>query len=267
MIGGGRGFVLGVAFVAATAIGACRPTDDAAVTILAAASLRDAVERSTEAYASDRPGTRFVVSSDSSAALRAHIEQGAPADLFLSADTVNPARLVDAGLADGAPVAFASARLVVVVPAGNPAAFESPRDLARDGVRIIAAGPEVPITAYADRLVAALADLDGYPADFEARYAANVRSREDNVRAVIAKIALGEGDAAIAYEPDAGSSAGVETVPVPDAASVVATYSGVVVLGGGATREARAFLAWLVGPDGRAILDDLGFGHVGEVAP
>lgn len=267
MIGGRRGLVLGVAFVAATTLGACRPVDDAAVTILAAASLRDAVERATEAYASDRPAARFVVATDSSAALRAQIEQGAPADLFLSADAVNPARLVDAGLTDGAPVAFASARLVVVVPAGNPAAIESPRDLARDGVRIIAAGPEVPITAYADRLVAALAELDGYPANFAARYARNVRSREDNARAVIAKIALGEGDAAIVYEPDAGASAGVKTVEVPDAASVAATYSGVVVLGGGSTGEAHAFLDWLVGPDGQAILDDLGFGPAAVLAP
>ena len=236
------------------------------MTVFAAASLREAVEVATTTYVAEVPGIRFVLSTDSSAALRAQIEQGAPADLFLSADEVNPVRLVEAGLADGAPVAFASADVAIVVPAGNPAGIDAPIDLARDGVRIIAAGPEVPITAYTERLVAALADLDGYPADFEARYAANVRSREDNARAVIAKIELGEGDAAIAYEPDARASSGIETVPLPDGVRVAATYAGVVVHGAEAMEAARAFLTWLAGPDGGAIFEDLGFGPAGADA-
>lgn len=266
----GRRRARGLVFVLVAALGVlsgCGPSGQAPVTVFAAASLGGAVDRATAAYVADAPGLRFVVSTDSSAALRAQIEQGAPADLFLSADTVNPARLVDAGLADGAPTAFASAELVIVVPADNPAGIRTPIDLARGGVRIIAAGPEVPITAYAERLVSVLADLDGYPADFAARYAGNVRSREDNARAVIAKVELGEGDAAIVYEPDAQASSGTAIVPLPGGVRVAATYAGVVVRGAVAAKAARAFLAWLAGPDGGAVLDELGFGRAGIAEP
>ena len=265
MISRVHGPVVALALVATGALVGCRPTDDGTVMVFAAASLRDVLGRAIPAYTADRPGVRFVVSTDSSAALRAQIEQGAPADLFLSADTTNPARLVESGLAEGEPVAFAAAELVIVVPADNPAGIRSPADLARDGVRIIAAGPEVPITGYADRLIAALAGIDGFPADFAARYAANVRSREDNVRAVLAKIELGEGDAALVYAPDARSSARLATILLPDGVRVAATYAGVVVRDAVAADAAGVFLAWLAGPDGGAILADLGFVPAGPV--
>ena len=169
-----------------------------------------------------------MLSTDSSAALETQIEQGAPADLFLSADTTNPQKLVDAGLADGAPVTFAGNELTVIVPAGNPARIASPADLARTGVRIIAAGDEVPITKYAGQLVENLAKEAGYPADFAAAYAANVASKEDNVKAVVAKIELDEGDAGIVYVTDAKASAKVATIDVPPSANVRATYDALV---------------------------------------
>ena len=265
----GRGPARGLLFVLVGTGGlfaGCMPSTDVTVTVFAAASLRNAVDLAATAYTASVPGIRFLVSADSSAALRVQIEQGAPADLFLSADAVNPARLVDDGLADGAPIAFASADLAIVVPAGNPAGIGDPMDLARAGTRIIAAGPEVPITAYADRLVAALAGLDGYPVDFAERYAANVHSREDNARAVIAKVELGEGDAGIVYEPDARASSATWTIPLPDGVRIAATYAGVVVRGAGAAEAARAFLAWLAGPDGGSVLAGLGFERAGAVA-
>jgi molybdate transport system substrate-binding protein len=263
--GGVRAFVL-VPFLATFLVGflvaACgRSTagERATVTVFAAASLRDAVERSVSAYRVERPDVRFVLSTESSAALRTQIEQGAPADLFLSADTANPERLVSAGLAGGPPIAFAGAPVAIVVPSDNPAAIRSPADLARAGVRIIAAGPEVPITAYAERLVTRLASIEGYPAEFAAGYGSNVRSLEDNVRAVLAKIALGEGDAAIVYEPDARASGAVALVPLPAGAAVTARYAGVVVRDSPVADEAAAFLAWLAGVDGAAVLAELGF--------
>ncbi len=94
---------------------------------------------------------------------------------------------------------------------------------------MIAAGDTVPITKYANQLVANLARQSGYPADFAANYAANVASKEDNVAAVVAKIELGEGDAGIVYVTDAKTSTKVTTIAVPDAANVPATYGGVVV--------------------------------------
>ena len=109
---------------------------------------------------------------------------------------------------------------------------------------MIAAGDDVPITKYALQVVANLAKQPDAPAGFAAAYAANIVSKEDNVKAVIAKIELGEGDAGIVYVTDARASTKVTTVPVPDAANVPATYAGVVVKASGQTSSAHAFLDW-----------------------
>ncbi len=229
------------------------------LTIYGAASLKGALEKAKTAYEAAVPGTTLTISTDASSALATKIEQGAPADVFLSADTKNPQDLVDKGLTDGPAVDFAANELTVIVPADNPAGITTPADLAKSGVKIIVAGDEVPITKYATQLVDNLAKEPGYPADFAAAYAANVVSKEDNVKAVVAKIELGEGDTGIVYVTDAAASTKVVTVDVPDSAKVLATYAGVVVKASPNAVAARAFLAWLGGPDGQAILADFGF--------
>ena len=201
----------------------------------------------------------LTLSTDSSSALETQIEQGAPADVFLSADTTNPQKLVDAGLAEGAAVTFAGNKLTIIVPTANPAGITTPADLAKSGIKVIAAGDEVPITKYATQLVDNLAKEAGYPADFAAMYTANIASKEDNVKAVVAKIELGEGDAGIVYVTDAKASTKVTTVDVPDSANVPATYAGVVVKASKNAAAARAFLDWFAGPDGQAILGSFGF--------
>jgi molybdate transport system substrate-binding protein len=268
------------AVLAAVILAACSPTGRQTVTpggtpspdaaaspsaervdllILGAASLRRVLEAVEEPYEAAHPGTTITIWTDSSAALATQIELGAPADVFLSADTVNAQRLVDAGLAAGEPVVFAENRLTIIVPTGNPAGIASPADLARPGLRIVAAGEEVPITTYAAELVANLAQEPGYPSDFAAAYAANVVSREDNVKAVVAKVELGEGDAGIVYVTDAAASGEVETVAVPDRANVRAHFAGVVIEASRQRDAARAFLAWLAGPAGQAVLARFGF--------
>jgi molybdate transport system substrate-binding protein len=227
--------------------------------IYAAASLKGALDEAKAAYEAANPGTTLVISPDSSSALETQIEQGAPADVFLSADTTNPKKLVDKGLADGDTVTFAGNKLTIIVPADNRAGITSPKDLAKSGIKVIAAGDEVPITKYATQLVDNLAKESGYPADFAAAYAANVASKEDNVKAVVAKIELGEGDAGIVYVTDAKASDRVTPIAVPVSANVPATYDGLVVKGSRNAAAARAFLDWFAGPAGQAILSDLGF--------
>ncbi len=228
------------------------------LTVLAAASLQGPLERLAAAWQATS-GTTLRIATDSSAALRAQIEHGAPADVFLSADTTNPDVLADAGLADGDPVAFAANELIVAIPKDDPAGLESPRDLARPGVRIIAAGEEVPVTRYTNQVIERLAGIEGYPADFASAYQANVVSREDNVRAVLAKIQLGEGDAGIVYVTDARAGQGIDVVELPREANVVAVYSGVVVKATDTPALARSFLDWIAGPEGQAILHEHGF--------
>ena len=229
------------------------------LTIYGAASLKGALDKAKTAYEAANPGTTLTISTDSSATLETQIEQGAPADVFLSADTTNPKKLVDKGLADGAPVTFAGNKLTIVVPTANPAGIVSPADLAKAGVKVIAAGDTVPITKYATLLVQNLAKQAGYPADFIAKYTANIASKEDNVKALIAKIELGEGDAGIVYVTDAKASSKVKTIDVPDSANVPATYNGVVIKASKNAAAAKAFLDWFAGPGGQAILGSLGF--------
>ena len=231
----------------------------ASLTIYAAASLKAALAKVKTAYQAANPGTTLTISTDASSALEVKIEQSAPADIFLSADTSNPQKLVDKGLTVGGATKFAGNLLTVIVPASNPAGLQTPKDLARIGVKIIAAGDAVPITKYANVLVANLAKEPGYPADFAAKYTANIASKEDNVSAVVAKIELGEGDAGIVYVTDAKTSTKVGTVTVPPTANVPATYGGVVVKTSPSPAAAQAFVTWLAGPDGQAILAGFGF--------
>ena len=231
----------------------------AALTIYGAASLKGVLDKVKAAYETANAGTALTISTDSSATLETQIEQGAPADVFLSADTTNPKKLVDKGLAAGAAVTFAGNKLTVIVPTTNPAGIKTPADLAKAGVKDIAAGDAVPITKYATQLVASLAKEAGYPADFAAKYTANIASKEDNVKAIVAKIELGEGDAGIVYVTDAKASTKVTTVDVPATANVPATYAGVVVKASRNAAAAQAFLTWFAGPDGQAILSTFGF--------
>ncbi len=234
-------------------------TSPAALTIYGAASLKGVLDRATTDYETASPGTTLTISTDSSSALETQIEQGAPADVFLSADSTNPKKLVDKGLADGPVVTFAGNKLTVIVPTANPAGIKAPGDIARAGVKVIAAGDAVPITRYATQLVANLASATDNPAAFVAAYTANVASKEDNVKAVVAKIELGEGDAGIVYVTDAKASARITTVDVPDSANVPATDAGVVLKASKQAAAAAAFLAWFAGPDGQAILGSFGF--------
>ena len=227
--------------------------------IYAASSLKGALEQAADAWHASNPGSTLTISTDSSSALETKIEQGAPADVFLSADAANPRKLVDAGLASGDAVPFAGNRLVLIVPKGNPAGIQSPQDLAKPGIKIIAAGDRVPITKYATQLVANLAGQPGYPSDFATAYAANVASQEDNVSGIVSKVELGEGDAGIVYVTDARASDKVDTIAIPDAANVPALYGGVVVRASRSPGAAKAFLDWLAGPDGQAILASFGF--------
>jgi molybdate transport system substrate-binding protein len=244
----------------ASLAGCATATPQTDLTIFGAASLKDVLDDLATAYEAAHPEMAVTLSSDSSAALATQIEQGAPADVFLSADRTNAQRLVDDGFASGDAIDFAANAVTIIVPADDPGDVATPADLGRAGLKVIAAGEAVPITSYATQLIDALAGEPGYPADFSASYRANVVSREDNVRAIVAKIELGEGDAGIVYRTDAIASNGVETVDLPGDIAVVATYAGVVVSASPDREAARMFIDWLTGPDGQAILAEHGFG-------
>jgi molybdate transport system substrate-binding protein len=252
-----------------TAVGgtASAPAGARDIVVYAAASLGDVFRELAAAYEEEHAAIRVVLSFDASNILRARIEAGAPADVFAAADTENAARLVQAGLTTGAPVAFARNELAIVIPVANRARIARAVDLARPGVRIVAAGEDVPITQHARELLDRLGGTPGAPADFVAQVGRNVVSREDNVRAVLAKVELGEADAGIVYRTDAQSTTAVRSIPIPSGANVVATYAAVAVARrlppdastAGAAASGAEFVAWLRSDVARSILARAGF--------
>ena len=156
------------------------------LTIYAASSLTAAFTEMKTAYQAANPGLTLTLSFGASSTLETQIEQGAPADVFASADTSEPAEAGRQGPGRAARSRSSPATcLTVIVPPANPAGVQTPADLAKTGLKYVAAGDTVPITKYADMLLANLATQAGYPAGFVAAVTANIVSKEDNVAAVV----------------------------------------------------------------------------------
>jgi molybdate transport system substrate-binding protein len=224
-----------------------------------AASLRDTFADLARAYEAVNPGVRLLVTADASNALRAQIETGAVADVFVSADTTNPQRLVDMGSTVGPARVFAANELALVTPAADAAGIQDAYGLARPGVRVVAAGPDVPISGYVRRLIGNLEAQPGAPAGLGQAIEANTVSREDNVRVVLAKIELGEGDAAFVYATDARGDPNVRVVPLPPGVNVRTACAAVVPDSAAHPAEGSALVEGLTGPEAGAILRGRGF--------
>lgn len=223
------------------------------LTVFAAASLTDAFK----ALAAEG-GTAARFSFGASSTLRTQVQQGAPADVIALADRETMRPLVEAGLVE-TPRVFARNRLALVVPSANPARLRGPADLARPGLRLVTTAITVPIGRYTAEALARLARLPGYPPEYVRRVEANIASRETNVRAALARVTLGEADAAIVYESDARVTRGVRRLPFPAAANVTAEYPAAVVRSTRRSKAARAFLALLLSPRGQSVLRRYGF--------
>lgn len=220
----------------------------ATLTVFAAASLTDAFEELATRFEQRHPSVDVVLNFGGSAALAQQVVEGAPADVFAAAAEPPMETLVDAGLVDDA-VVFAANTLQLVVPRGNAAGVEGLADLAREDLRIALCDPTVPCGAAA----AALLDDKGI--------APAPDTLESDVRAVLTKVALGEVDAALVYRTDllaAGDA--VEGIEVPATASVVTRAPIARVATTPEPEAGEAFIALVTGPDGRAVLDRLGFG-------
>lgn len=211
--------------------------------VFAASSLTDVFDRLAGEFELIHPDIDVVVSYGGSSSLAGQIEQGAPTDLFASADGSTMARVVDE--ADGEPVVFARNRLAIAVEPGNPEGIMGLADLAADDLIVVMADANVPAGAYAAEL------LEGAGVEVD------VASFESSVRAVAAKVALGEADAGIVYRTDIAANPGrLEQVPIPDGENVIAGYPIVVVRDG---RPARQFVDFVLGDAGRSALVDAGF--------
>lgn len=227
------------------------------LTVFAAASLAAAFDELAARFEQRHPSVDVQpVTYDGSSTLATQIIEGAPADVFASADEKNMQKVVDEGLASD-PELFATNTLVLVVPAGNPGEVDGLDDLADPDLTVVLCAAEVPCGTASATLLS------------NAGVAASVDSYEQNVTAVLTKVAAGEADAGLVYVTDAAtrsSSSGstgtgeVEAIEVDGADAVVNRYPIATLAGSGDPDAAAAFVAFVRGEEGREVLAALGFG-------
>lgn len=220
------------------------------VTVLAAASLSESFKELAAAFQTANPDAKVTFSFAASSALATQINQGAPADVFASADTANMDKVTATGAAGTAapPAVFATNKLQIIVGKGNPKGIGGLADLARPGVVYITAATGVPIGAYASQALA------------KANVTVTPKSLEADVKAIVTKVTLGEADAGIVYATDvlaAGDKA--QGVAIPDAQNVVASYPIAALESAKNAPAATAFVAFVTSSAGQAILAKYGF--------
>jgi molybdate transport system substrate-binding protein len=218
------------------------------VTVFAASSLTAAFTEIGEAFTADNPDVDVTFNFAASSELVAQIGQGAPADVFASADLDTMARLTDAGDTGSEPVVFTTNLAEIIVASGNPEGIAAVADLADEDLVVVQCAPEVPCGAYAARI-------------FEnAGVTVTPKSLEENVKAVVTKVTLGEADAGIVYATDviaAGDDA--EGVEVPADLNVVAEYPIALAAEAPNAEGGEAFIDFVTGEQGQAILESYGF--------
>jgi molybdate transport system substrate-binding protein len=179
--------------------------------------------------------------------LAAQLTQGAPADVFASADTAHMTTLQTADLLSGPSRLFAHNRLEIAVAKGNPKRIHTLADLSRSGMVVVLADPSVPAGKYAQQALA-MAHVVVHPASLELQ-----------VTGVLSKVALGEADAGIVYVSDIVTSGQVDGVAVPDSENVIADYPIAALKSASNSAGAQAFIDLVLSPDGQAILKAAGF--------
>lgn len=234
--------------------------------VFAAASLTDAFTQIGNDFTVAHPNVAVVFNFAGSNELATQISSGAPADLFASANVTQMDVAIDSGhIVSGTQRTFVRNRLVVIAPSDNPAGLNALEDLARPGTAILVAASEVPIGRYTlDFLDKAEADGslgDGY----KDAVIANIVSYEQNVRAVLTKVRLGEADAGVVYTSDVGVAAEeVMQIAIPDNLNTIADYP-IAPLSDSANPElAQQFMDYLLSPAGQQVLVEYGFISISE---
>lgn len=239
--------LLAVAAGAVLLAGCTAPTPATTVTVLAAASLTDALDEAVVAYEAAHPGVEISVSYGGSSALAEQIVSGAPADVFFAANESTMQTVDDADLAVDPEVLVANT-LQLVVPIGNPGGVDGLADLANPGLVVALCDPSVPCGASAADLLAL------------AGVTAAVDTYEDDVRAALTKVALGEVDAALVYRTDvAAAGETVEGIEIQLADEVVNYYPIALLMSAPNPDAAQEFIEYLRSTEGREVFARAGF--------
>ncbi|MDJ0335839.1 molybdate ABC transporter substrate-binding protein [Salinibacterium sp. G-O1] len=237
---------------AAPAPGVATTTTDTlagTVTVSAAASLTDTFGTIADAFTTEHPDVTVTFNFGGSSALAAQIVEGAPVDVFAAASAATMTTVVEAGLTEGEPTAFATNTLEIAVPPGNPGGVAGLADFTRPELSIALCAAEVPCGAAAMAAFAA------------AGIAPEPDTLEQDVKAVLTKVELGEVDAGLVYATDVRAAGDrVDGIEFAGAAAAVSVYPIARLAASTRNAAATAFVAYVLSPAGRKILDDAGFG-------
>lgn len=218
------------------------------IKVFAAASLTTAFKDEGAAFHARHPQASVQFNFGGSTALVTEINQGAPADVFASADVPNMQKLVVAGNASGKPQNFASNKLQIVVRSGNPKGIKGLADLANPATVVVLCAPAVPCGNYANQAFA------------RAGVRVTPKSQEQDVSAVVSKVSLGEADAGIVYVTDTKAAGPkVQGVEIPDDQNVLASYPVAAIKGGSNPAGGQAFIDFLLSTSGQGLLANYGF--------
>ncbi len=240
--GGGRGAV-----TTSGGVGATTPPLSGTLTVLAASSLAESFGELGRRFQVEHPGLRMSILFGASSSLARQLVDGAPGDVLATADETTMGQAVE-GRAVEAPVVFARNRLAIVTRAGNPEGLSGLADLAGPGLVVVLCAPEVPCGRLASEALA------------KAGVTVEAASLEENVKAVVSKVTLGEADAGIVYVTDVRAAGDkVAGVDVHDAHNVVAAYPLAVATAAANPVAARAWVDFALGPVGQEVLAGYGF--------
>jgi molybdate transport system substrate-binding protein len=215
--------------------------------VLAAASLTESFTELGKAFEALHPGSKVTFSFDASSALATQANNGAPADVFASADQANMKKVTDTGNAT-APRVFAHNRLAIVVAKGNPKKITGLADFDKPKVTFVLCAVEVPCGKYGAQALA------------KAGVKAQPKSLEANVKAVVTKVTSGGVDAGIGYVTDAkAAAASADSVEIPAQSNVEAEYPIAVLKQATNANLGYVFLDYLLGADAQAVLAKYGF--------
>jgi len=221
-------------------------TPPTSLTVLAASSLQPSFDKiGQQLKAQQNITTTFSYAGTQT--LTAQLLQGAPADVFASADTAHMTTVQNAGLIAGPPRVFAHNRLEIAVEHGNPKGIHGLADLSRAGLVVVLADPSVPAGKYAAQALA------------HALVTVHPASLEPQVTGVLSKVALGEADAGIVYVSDIVASGKVDGVTIPDDQNVIADYPIAALGSAQSPAGAQAFINYVLSAGGQAVLKAAGF--------
>jgi molybdate transport system substrate-binding protein len=237
-----------VAFGAAPSAGATGKKPSGEITVFAAASLTESFTAIAKQFEERYPDVSVKSNFDSSSNLAAQIQQGAPADVFASADEANLQKTVDSGDVTAKPAVFAENRLEIAVEKGNPKKVRGLTDLDRSGLVVVLCADAVPCGKYAGEAFAN-AGVNVSPA-----------SKEENAKATLSKVSLGEADAGVVYVTDVKAAKGdVTGVKIPDRQNVIAAYPIAAVKGSANSAAAKAWVRFVQSKTAQSTLRRFGF--------